>query len=200
MLLGNDVVMQERTYEPDLERKRSFQFNSGRFVIWKSQHFSVHRVIQDVNAKLSLLDTLHPKRRRTTIVKAWDVESEQEEHSLSLSQNSSPSLSDQEQTATQKVADSVAGPQGFHLFKCLKETASNCQSQNIPGKQKELGNAVQRSPKDLQLLGEFQTQPRQEQFLHAHTGRNGIQFPTVEHKPLEAGPIQNMVIVPHIIV
>lgn len=142
-----------------------------------------------------LLDTLHPKRRRTSTVKAWDVESEQEEHSLSLSQNSSPSLSDQEQTATHKAADSVRGSQGFHLFKRIKETPSNCQSHNIPSKQKELGNGAQRTPKDLQLLGEVQTQLRQEQFLHSHNGRNSIQFPTVGKNPLfEAGPIQNLVI------
>ncbi|KAF3454140.1 hypothetical protein FNV43_RR04587 [Rhamnella rubrinervis] len=158
VLLGNDVVMQEKTNELESETKRSFQFNS---------------------------DTLHPKRRRTSTIKAWDVESEQEEHSLSLSQNSSPSLSDQEQTATQK--------QLIQLQR-LKETPSNFQSHNIPSKQKELGNAVQRTPEDLQLLGEIQTQPRQEQFLHAHIGRNSVQFPTVEKMPLlEAGPIQNLI-------
>jgi hypothetical protein len=45
-----------------------------------------------------LLDTLHPKRRRTASSKAWEVELEQEEHSLSLSQHSSPLQSDPEQT------------------------------------------------------------------------------------------------------
>ncbi|KAH7542952.1 hypothetical protein FEM48_Zijuj02G0130000 [Ziziphus jujuba var. spinosa] len=166
MLMGNNIVLQERAYEPEPETKRTFQFNS---------------------------DTLHPKRRRTSTVKVWDVDSEQEEHSLSLSQHSSPSLSDQEQTATQKAADSAAGSQGFHLFKHLSEIPSNSQSQNIPSKQKDFGNAVQRTPKDIHLLGEIQTQPRQEQFLHAHIGRNNMQFPAVDQKPLEAGPIQNLI-------
>jgi len=56
-----------------------------------------------INKFLSYLsDTLHPKRRRTASSKAWEVELEQEEHSLSLSQHSSPSQSDQEQTPLKK--------------------------------------------------------------------------------------------------
>ena len=56
-----------------------------------------------------LVDTLHPKRRRTASSKAWEVESEQEEHSLSLSQHSSPSQSDQEQAPLKKSVDSILG-------------------------------------------------------------------------------------------
>ncbi|KAH9755561.1 hypothetical protein KPL71_015825 [Citrus sinensis] len=58
-------------------------------------------------------DTLQSKKRRafnsTTV---WEVESEQEEHSLSLSQHSSPSQSDHEQTPVPKVSESLAGSQG----------------------------------------------------------------------------------------
>ncbi|GMN44040.1 hypothetical protein TIFTF001_013235 [Ficus carica] len=131
-LLGNNVVVRERAYEPELESKRSFPLNS---------------------------DTLHPKRRRTTTAKIWDVDSEQEEHSLSLSHSSSPSLSDQEQTATQKAADSDTGSQGFHLFQKLNEIPSNDKSHSTSSKQKESVNAVQRTPNDLHLLGECHSLP-----------------------------------------
>lgn len=51
-----------------------------------------------------LTDSFHPKRRKTNNnSKAFGVESaEAEEHSLSLSQHSSPSQSDQEQTPAKK--------------------------------------------------------------------------------------------------
>jgi hypothetical protein len=62
-----------------------------------------------INKFLSYLsDTLHPKRRRTASSKAWEVELEQEEHSLSLSQHSSPSQSDQEQTPLKKPTDPIS--------------------------------------------------------------------------------------------
>ncbi|PON48201.1 BTB-kelch protein [Parasponia andersonii] len=157
MLLGNNVVVRERAYEPELERKRSFPFNS---------------------------DTLHPKRRRTT-VKAWDVESEQEEHSLSLSQSSSPSLSDQEQTATQRTADSVTGFQGFHLFKQSNETPSKDKARSTSTRQIESLNTIQRTPKDIHLLGECQSQ------ANAHFGRNNMQFSALEQKLLDSGSKQN---------
>ena len=60
-----------------------------------------------------LVDTLHPKRR-TASSKVWEVESEQEEHSFSLSQHSSPSQSDQEQTPLKKSADSILGSDILH--------------------------------------------------------------------------------------
>lgn len=166
VLMGNNVeVVRKGTYEPESETKQSLRFSS---------------------------DTLHPKRRRTASSKAWEVESEQEEHSLSLSQHSSPSQSDQEQTPLKKSADSISGSQGFHLF---KKIPSNCQSNNsLASKQKELRNIAQRSPLDIQFLREHQNQPKSEQFLHVvHTGRQGAQYSAVEQKSLEGGPIQNLI-------
>ncbi|XP_034220966.1 acyl-CoA-binding domain-containing protein 5-like isoform X2 [Prunus dulcis] len=94
MLMGNHVVVRE-TAEPESEAKRSLQNKSD--------------------------STLHPKRRRTTSTKAWDVESEQEEHSLSLSQHSSPSHSDQEQTPNPIIVDSAPGSQGDHQTEQKRE-------------------------------------------------------------------------------
>ncbi|GMY22016.1 acyl-CoA-binding domain-containing protein 5-like [Fagus crenata] len=168
VLLGNNVeVVRKGAHEPESEtKKQSLRFSS---------------------------DTLHPKRRRTASSKAWEVESEQEEHSLSLSQHSSPSQSDQEQTPLKKSADSISGSQGFHLF---KKIPSNCQSNNssLATKQKELRNIAQRSPQDIQFLREHQNQPKSEQFLHVvHSGRQGAQYTAVEQKSLEGGPIQNLI-------
>ncbi|KAL5565900.1 hypothetical protein UlMin_029064 [Ulmus minor] len=164
---GNDMktMLLGKACELESDRRRPSQFNS---------------------------DTLHPKRRRTTtskswISKAWDVESEQEEHSLSLSHSSSPSLSDQEQSATQKPVDSATGKsQGFNLFKQLNETRSIGKSRSPSSKPKEFVSTVQRT-NDLQVLGECQSQPS------VHIGRNGLQFQTVEQKLLETESVQNSI-------
>ncbi|KAI0528912.1 hypothetical protein KFK09_001456 [Dendrobium nobile] len=54
-------------------------------------------------------DNLRTKRRRVNDSKVLDIESEQEEHSLSLSQHSSPSQSDQEQNTSQKLSSCNKG-------------------------------------------------------------------------------------------
>ncbi|XP_022965639.1 rab9 effector protein with kelch motifs-like [Cucurbita maxima] len=87
-------------------------------------------------------ETLHPKRRRTTNPKVWEVESEQEEHSMSLSQHSSPSQSDQEQTTVRKVSDSVTSSQGLQLLKHVNHSSTN-DPYSISRTQPEFKNAVQ---------------------------------------------------------
>ena len=94
---------------------------------WPIQYFHVQNVWKPMESRKRqfprddennlvqnyLVDTLHPKRR-TASSKAWEVESKQEEHSLSLSQHSSPSQSDQEQTPLKKSADSILGSDILH--------------------------------------------------------------------------------------
>ncbi|KAG7021039.1 Rab9 effector protein with kelch motifs, partial [Cucurbita argyrosperma subsp. argyrosperma] len=87
-------------------------------------------------------ETLHPKRRRTTNPKVWEVKSEQEEHSMSLSQHSSPSQSDQEQTPVRKVSDSVTSSQGLQLLKHVNPSSTN-DPYSISRTQPEFKNAVQ---------------------------------------------------------
>ncbi|GLT38530.1 hypothetical protein SLA2020_127740 [Shorea laevis] len=154
---GNEWVM-GRTHEPELETRQSLKFIS---------------------------DTLHPKRRRAAVSKAWEVESEQEEHSLSLSQHSSPSQSDQEQAPAQKATDST-GSQGFNIFKQFHQKSSDSQTINAA--------AIQRTQQNLHFLREFQNHPKPEQHLHpVHTGKQGTYCPITEQKPPETGPIQNMI-------
>ncbi|ONI04263.1 hypothetical protein PRUPE_6G312400 [Prunus persica] len=165
MLMGNHVVVRE-TAEPESEAKRSLQNKSD--------------------------STLHPKRRRTTSTKAWDVESEQEEHSLSLSQHSSPSHSDQEQTPNPRIVDSAPGSQGFNLFKKQIQSPRNSQSPTALSNCKDLRNSVQKSP-NLNLLGDHQTEQKREQHPHVSTGRPIMQYPVVEQKTYEAVPVQNLI-------
>ncbi|GMG99782.1 hypothetical protein Nepgr_001622 [Nepenthes gracilis] len=57
-----------------------------------------------------------PKRRRTINSSTWEMESEPEEHSLSVSQHSSPSQSDHEQTSAQKTQTFMSTSQGLPFF------------------------------------------------------------------------------------
>lgn len=98
------------------------------------------------------------------------MESEQEEHSLSLSQHSSPSQSDQEQTPGQKANASVMDSQRYHIFKHINKTPSNWQHDNGSSNKRVLKNITQPSPLDLHLL---EHQPKQEQFLHMHEDKKG---------------------------
>ncbi|XP_015688232.1 rab9 effector protein with kelch motifs-like isoform X3 [Oryza brachyantha] len=61
------------------------------------------------NPFLRGLENGHVKRRRTSDARPKETELEQEEHSLSLSQHSSPSQSDQEQNGSQKLSSSPNG-------------------------------------------------------------------------------------------
>ncbi|CAL0316551.1 unnamed protein product [Lupinus luteus] len=113
--------------------------------------------------------TLQQKRKRIATSRVWDVESEQE-HSLSLSQHSSPSQSDQEQTPSQKANAFFMDSQRYHLLKHINKTSSNWQHNNGSSNKRVLKNMAQTSPHDLHLL---EHQPKQEQFLHIHEERKG---------------------------
>ncbi|XP_039032195.1 rab9 effector protein with kelch motifs-like isoform X3 [Hibiscus syriacus] len=148
--------------EPDQEAKHSSRFNS---------------------------DNSNPKRRRTANTKAWEVDSEQEEHSLSLSQHSSPSHSDQEQGLALKPPDS-APPQGLNLFKQFHPIQSNCQLNNGSNNHNQTRYMVHKTREDSQYTREFQNLQKPERYLHAvHTSRqrSGTQCSAVE-----AGPINNL--------
>ncbi|KAL2325599.1 hypothetical protein Fmac_024657 [Flemingia macrophylla] len=104
--------------------------------------------------------TSQQKRRRIAVAKVWDVESEQEEHSLSLSQHSSPSQSDQEQTPGQKLNASVMDSQRYQWFKHINKSPRHSQLDNTV-----LKNISQRSP----CLMEHQPK----QYVHVDEDRKG---------------------------
>ena len=120
----------------------------------------------------------------------WDVESEQEEHSLSLSQHSSPSQSDQEQAPGHKVNASLMDSQRYHLFKQINRIPSNCQHENGTSNKRAMNNITPRSPQDLHLLDH---QPKQEQYVHVHEDRKGAQYQAADQKPVGRGHVQHLV-------
>ncbi|KAK3199402.1 hypothetical protein Dsin_022817 [Dipteronia sinensis] len=171
MLLGNNELARKGTHEPDLEPQQSLRFSS---------------------------DTLLPKKRRTSgSTNVWEIESEQEEHSLSLSQHSSPSQSDQEQTPIRKASEPITNSQGFHLFKQLNRTPNNFQPNSLASNQKESRNTIHKTPQDQLLLREHQHQhhlQKPEQYVHvAHVVRQGSQHPAPEMKPMDLVPMQNLI-------
>ncbi|KAL5068818.1 hypothetical protein RYX36_019705 [Vicia faba] len=135
--------------------------------------------------------TSQQKRRRIAATKVWDVESEQEEHSLSLSQHSSPSQSDQEQTLGQKPNASVMDSQRYHRVKLVNKTSTTCQPGNLSGNKRFLKNCMQISQQDLRVMDH---QPKQEQYLHVDENKKGTrQFQAVEPKPAGRGLTQHLI-------
>ncbi|XP_010259261.1 PREDICTED: acyl-CoA-binding domain-containing protein 4-like isoform X2 [Nelumbo nucifera] len=138
---------------------------------------------------LCSLDNLHSKKRRSGDSRTWDVESEQEEHSLSLSQHSSPSQSDQEQTPVQKLASSATNstvkPHPFGLFKKQDQRPMNCQSSNIGDNDMDQKSCMQRA-QNFHFIGEHQRHPTSAGSEHCvHFSCNGKQemhYLTTEQK------------------
>ncbi|GLT71601.1 hypothetical protein SLA2020_436070 [Shorea laevis] len=180
-IFGNHWIQEKRRLQRAEESHVRTTFFSDNELVKGGAH---ELELETRQSKRIILDTLHPKRRRTTNSKAWEIESEQEEHSLSLSQHSSPSQSDQEQAPAQKATDST-GSQGFNIFK-FHQKSSESQTNNPA--------VIQRSQQNLHFLREFQNHRKPEQYLHpVHAGKQETQCPTVEHNPPETGRIQNMI-------
>ncbi|KAI5587115.1 hypothetical protein BDE02_05G010100 [Populus trichocarpa] len=163
MFLGNNEIDMKGSYESE-ESKQPFQFSS---------------------------DTLHHKKIiRPTNSKAWEIDLEQEEHSLSPSQHSSPSQSDQEQIPVQKSVDSLTSCKGLNFFRQLNKIPRNYQADSVASNQKLPRLVIQKTRHRLQVSRENK---RVEQYVHAGFGRQGTPFPAVEHRPMEPGCIQNLV-------
>lgn len=94
--------------------------------------------------------------------KTIELESEPEEHSLSLSQHSSPSHSDQDQTPLKKASNSAPL---FSMFKQQSPVSRNWQSRNGPETQVNPRTIIQRTPQDLYFLGEQPSRSKSEQNL-----------------------------------
>lgn len=197
---GNNEL-KKGAHETELEAKQTFPLSSGwlctvkcLLTFTKREVFSFF-LFWRLECFINLVDTLQSKKRRafnsTTV---WEVESEQEEHSLSLSQHSSPSQSDHEQTPVPKVSESLAGSQGFYLFNKQVNQIPKCfQPRNVASNQREFRNLIQRTPQDHQFSREHQNHKKPEQCPHSvHTGGPATQHPA-DLQSMEAGPIQNLV-------
>ncbi|KAI3717177.1 hypothetical protein L1987_68610 [Smallanthus sonchifolius] len=126
-------------------------------------------------------DPMDMKRRRKLDSKACDViESEPEEHSLSLSQHSSPSHSDQERTLIKKPSNST--PQVLPLFKNHDQISSSCK--RIPGTQSNPIMIQSRTPHDPNFIQEQSNHHKQQQ--NGHATRPG-------HRNIEPLGVQNLI-------
>lgn len=162
--IGNNVeVLGKWGYGVASEKARPCQFDSG---------------------------TSQQKRRRIAATKVWDVESEQEEHSLSLSQHSSPSQSDQEQTPGQKPNASAMDSQRYRRVKLGNKTPSTCQLDNFSSNKRFLKNFTQISQQDLHVMDH---QPKQEQYLHVGEDKKGARLQALEPKPAGRGYTQHLI-------
>ncbi|XP_026395286.1 uncharacterized protein LOC113290027 isoform X2 [Papaver somniferum] len=130
-------------------------------------------------------DAVHIKKRKTSDSKPCKVESQQE-HFLSLSQNSSPSQSDQEQTPIKET------PRPLCL---LKQRFLNPNVNNVEETQpNQISSSIRSSPQDFHFVsGENPRHtPKQEQFLHMNVSWPEGQF-SMDHKPTEAMPVHFLI-------
>ncbi|KAK2403245.1 Galactose oxidase/kelch repeat superfamily protein [Trifolium repens] len=135
--------------------------------------------------------TSQQKRRRIAATKVWDVESEQEEHSLSLSQHSSPSQSDQEQAPGQKPnSSSVMDSQRYHRVKLVNKIPSTCQLDNFVSNKRFLKKWTPLIQQDLHVMDH---QPKQEQYLHVDDDKKGTRHQALEPKPASRGYTQQLI-------
>ncbi|KAF5746701.1 Galactose oxidase/kelch repeat superfamily protein putative isoform 2 [Tripterygium wilfordii] len=186
-IIGKHWNQERRRFAGGTENNLRSKFYGKNEVLQKGAHQVESESIQSYRL---ISDSSHPKRKRISNSKVWEAESEQEEHSLSLSQHSSPSQSDQEQTTVRKTADSIRGMQGLHLLKQFNQNPTRCQPNHAASNQKEDRNTLQITPQDLQFLREHQKHALHVQCpLVGQASRQGMQF----LKPLEAGPIHSLV-------
>uniref|UniRef100_A0A6N2KVS4 Uncharacterized protein n=1 Tax=Salix viminalis TaxID=40686 RepID=A0A6N2KVS4_SALVM len=162
MFPGNNEIVRKGSYESE-ESKQPFQFSS---------------------------DTLHHKKIRTTNSKVWEIDLEQEEHSLSFSQHSSSSQSDQEQIPVQKSFDSLTSCKGLDFFRHINRIPRNYQADAAASNQKQLRPVVRKTRHSLQISREHK---RDEQYVHGRFGRQGTPVPAMERRPMESGSILNLV-------
>nr|XP_019705971.1 uncharacterized protein LOC105045009 isoform X2 [Elaeis guineensis] len=169
-IFGNHWNQEKRKFFRGTENLKNVVLKSGELCQQSREVEAEPR-----NSLLRGLDNMKAKRRKTGDARVWEIESEQEEHSLSLSQHSSPSLSDQEQNTIKKLStsanDSIRPSQQVVHHKLHH--------------QREPLNGVQRTILDGHISGgESPRQPKTTQFLHAFPeARQEVQFLAVDQKP-----------------
>ncbi|XP_068660021.1 acyl-CoA-binding domain-containing protein 4-like isoform X2 [Aristolochia californica] len=150
----------------------------------------------DVNGEVkstSLRNLNNLKRRKTSDFKSWNLESEQEEHSLSVSQQSSPSQSDQEQIPGHKLS-SVASE-----TMCVSPPIGSFKKQSLSHNQSnsalEQRNHIRRNGRDFHFTpGDFRRQPKADQFIHVvHNGKPDTHIPRSDHKAPERQVIPSLI-------
>ncbi|KAL7599882.1 hypothetical protein Lser_V15G22336 [Lactuca serriola] len=136
---------------------------------------------QTLTKQSNISDPMHTKRRRMSNSKACEsIESEPEEHSLSLSQHSSPSHSDQERALVKQSSNTAA--QALPLFKTQHQSSGSVKQ--IPGTQSNPISIFSLTPQDPQFI--------QEQ-SHHHKHHQNSHATRTEHKNIEPLSVQNLI-------
>ncbi|XP_063940106.1 uncharacterized protein LOC108201128 isoform X2 [Daucus carota subsp. sativus] len=139
------------------------------------------------------LGPVHPKRRRTSNPMIYEIESDPEEHSLSLSQHSSPSYSDQDQTPANKVTWLAKTPQLFPVVKRNTSVSNNSLSSEIHCNQLDQRNVINRTPHNVHFLGENLFKRKPESFHQGHNIIHDAQFSATDQNPSEAGQLESQI-------
>ncbi|XP_021772399.1 rab9 effector protein with kelch motifs-like [Chenopodium quinoa] len=162
---GNQRNQRRRRCQSDTQRQKTMLLGS---------------CIETEKTDANELDTTHTKRRRTMHANTWERETEQEEHSLSVSQNSSPSQSDQEQTTVQNPTSSTPIPQSFPFHSINQPNKPPRQTpQNLP---------------DVYILGEHRPNQRPAHSLPlSHAVKSEVECITAEGRHLNQSISQNLI-------
>ncbi|KAL4579818.1 hypothetical protein LXL04_015985 [Taraxacum kok-saghyz] len=146
----------------------------------KRPFFHEHQIVMKQSSP-NISDPMHTKRRRLSNSKSCEMmESEPEEHSLSLSQHSSPSHSDHERTLVQQTSNTAT--QVLPLFKNQHEISGSVKQS--PGTQSNPISLLSRTPHDHQFI--------REQSDHHKHHQNGHSTRT-EHRNFDPMCVQNLI-------
>ncbi|KAI3448477.1 hypothetical protein Pfo_005142 [Paulownia fortunei] len=176
-----DTNLQKTIFVADNEDLTSEEVEELEFVPKQSLHFSS--------------DMLHPKRRRTSNnSKLPEKKPELEEHSLSQSQQSSPSQSDHERTPAKKSISSSYPSSRVHPLFRQKNSSPNCyQLNNVRLNQGNPKHAISRTCPNIYLSSEHPNQIKQGHRNVICTDACRVQCNAAESISLEAGKLRNLI-------
>ncbi|XP_074327103.1 uncharacterized protein LOC141665036 isoform X2 [Apium graveolens] len=138
-------------------------------------------------------DTLHPKRKRTSNPMIYEIESEPEEHSLSLSQHSSPSHSDRDQAPANKFTWLAKTPNLFPVVKQHTPVLNDSQSSEIHYNQLEPKSIIDGAPQDLLFLRKYLKQRKPGKICHGRDTMHDIHFLAKDQIPSEAEQLEILI-------
>ncbi|KAL1809487.1 hypothetical protein DCAR_0729036 [Daucus carota subsp. sativus] len=188
-----------RQFNQDLKMSKEDSHNKQKTTILGANLNFIRNKAREteLESKLSLqlnADTLHRKRRKSINSRICEIESEPEEHSLSLSQHSSPSQSDQDQNHVNRATSSVKASQLFPFIKNQSPVLSNTPSDHVPGNRQKSRTMINNPPQDLYVLGERMNHPNPLSFHRGvRNGRHEAPYVAAEVKSSEAPHFQNVI-------
>lgn len=124
----------------------------------------------------------------------YDIDLEADDHSLSLSQRSSSSQSDQELSTVKLGPGSATAVEQFPLLRNQTFSPNSSQSNLVQRVETNPKTIIPIAAKDLHLFGgEHHSKLPSEQHIHGAHSFSRALCPITESKPLETGQYQNLV-------